>query len=231
MVSPEASIESMHATPVASAVSAWQTAEAVAWDAYVSGLATYHPTAALANLSPPPLPEPRQLAPPAMEMPTAKGEADMKQLPWCIAALLFVLQASGLAQNQAKDKTELEGTWELIASSIEGFEYTEEEIKEWLVRRHVYRGNKLIALDKDGKVVFESTIKVDPKRKPATIDMRLPNLIDPKIPFVRLAIYRLEGDTLTICWQDGPAPQRPKDFSGGIGSRLRVATYKRVPEK
>jgi uncharacterized protein (TIGR03067 family) len=155
----------------------------------------------------------------------------MKQLPWCIAALLVVLQASGLAQNQAKDKTELEGTWELIASSIEGFEYTEEEIKEWLVRRHVYRGNKLIALDKDGKVVFESTIKVDPKRKPATIDMRLPNLIDPKIPFVRLAIYRLEGDTLTICWQDGPAPQRPKDFSGGIGSRLRVATYKRVPEK
>jgi hypothetical protein len=65
MVSPEASLESMHATPVASAVSAWQTAEAVAWDAYVSGLATYHPTAALANLSPPPLPEPRQQAPAA----------------------------------------------------------------------------------------------------------------------------------------------------------------------
>lgn len=57
---------------VAAIESAWETAEAVAWGTYAANLATYHPTAGLANLSPPPSPVPRQLTQAAMEMPPAK---------------------------------------------------------------------------------------------------------------------------------------------------------------
>jgi uncharacterized protein (TIGR03067 family) len=164
-------------------------------------------------------------------MPTAKGEADMKRLPWCLAALLVVLQASGFAQEQPKGTTELDGTWQIISRNTEGFDWTEEELKAILVQRLVICGTKLKTLDKDGKVVSESPIKVYPKRIPPAIDMIGRDLFDPAEKWTIKCIYHLKGDTLTICWQEGPDPQRPKDFSGGIGSRLQVATYKRVPEK
>jgi uncharacterized protein (TIGR03067 family) len=166
-----------------------------------------------------------------MEMPTAKGEADMKRLPWCLAALLVVLQASGFAQEQPKGTTELDGTWQIISRNTEGFDWTEEDLKAIPVQRLVFRGNKLITLDKDGKVVSETPVKVYPKRVPPAIDMIGRDLFDPAETWTIKHIYSLKGDTLTLCWQFGPRAQRPKDFNAVEGSRLEVATYKRVPEK
>ncbi|MDW8224314.1 MAG: TIGR03067 domain-containing protein [Gemmatales bacterium] len=133
--------------------------------------------------------------------------------------------------QETERKTELEGKWEIVERSIEGSYYTEEEIKEMLVRWLVFRGNKLIALDKDGKVKNETTFKVDPKQEPATMDAVCQDLVAPTGMSVFQYIYKLRGDTLTVCWQVGSrAAKRPKDFNNVPGSNLEVLTLKRVKE-
>jgi len=155
----------------------------------------------------------------------------MKRLLWCTSALLIVFLANGFAQEQPKGKTELEGTWQIISHNFEGFECTKEDLKAMPVQRLIFRGNKVLSLDKDGKVKFETTFKVYPKRVPPAIDLIGQDLVDPTGIYVSEEIYQLQGNTLTFCRQLGPKAHRPKDFNAELGSRLEVTTYKRVQEK
>jgi uncharacterized protein (TIGR03067 family) len=135
----------------------------------------------------------------------------MKRLTWCLAALLVVLQAIGLAQDQPKGTTELDGTWQIISRNTEGFDWTEEELKAILVQRLVICGTKLKTLDKDGKVVSESPIKVYPKRIPPAIDMIGRDLFDPAEKWTIKCIYHLKGryaDHLLAGGSRPPTPQR-----------------------
>lgn len=153
----------------------------------------------------------------------------MKRRVFITAAALIVLTAIGSAQDQ-KGKTELEGTWEIIGRSFDGSSYTDEDVKAMLVRRLVFRGNKLLALDKMGKVKNETTFKLDPKQRHPTIDFVCQDLADPTGTLVTKGIYWLRGDTLTMCYQLGPEAQRPKDFDDAPGSFLEILTLNRVKE-
>jgi uncharacterized protein (TIGR03067 family) len=42
------------------------------------------------------------------------------------------------------------------------------------------------------------------------------------------AIYRLAGDSLTVCYQLGPG-ERPSDFTTARGSQVLLLRYRRVP--
>jgi uncharacterized protein (TIGR03067 family) len=74
----------------------------------------------------------------------------------------------------------------------------------------------------------EGTYKLNPKPMPAEID--LVSAPDKKKPTV-LAIYKLDGDTLTICLSNKPEAPRPKAFEAPEGSGLVVLTLKRVLPK
>ena len=63
----------------------------------------------------------------------------------------------------------------------------------------------------------ELTIKLDPAQKPAAIDL-VPK--DDKEKTV-LGIYKLDGDTLTICGTD-EKKERPTEFTAGKGVTLLV---------
>jgi len=68
--------------------------------------------------------------------------------------------------------------------------------------------------------------RVDPKKDPAEID-----LIPPadKREVVLQGIYRLDGDTLTLCFRPGaPGAGRPKSFDSPAGSDVIVMTLRRA---
>src|SRR5262245_7313436 len=78
------------------------------------------------------------------------------------AAVVFLASHSSTAGDA---KTELEGTWELVAMEADG-----KALKPPKDARMVTTGNKFVIKTGD-KVVIVGTFKVDPSKKPKAIDV------------------------------------------------------------
>jgi uncharacterized protein (TIGR03067 family) len=92
-----------------------------------------------------------------------------------------------------------------------------------------------ITFTSDGKAIMkeggdrkpeEGTYKADPKKTPAEIDIAPPAA--DKGPTI-LAIYKIEGDTLTVCLTLGG--ERPKEFASPPGSEVMLITCKRAKKE
>ena len=117
-------------------------------------------------------------------------------------------------------------------------------VGEWAGEKAVSGGKELPVPDggvvftftADGGVIFKeagrgredragATYKVDPKKDPAEIDLIPPP--DKKEPMLQ-GIYKLDGDTLTLCFGRGrPGAERPKSFESPEGAETVVMTLKR----
>jgi uncharacterized protein (TIGR03067 family) len=69
----------------------------------------------------------------------------------------------------------------------------------------------------------------DPKKDPPEIDF-LPPRTSPGAP-VRFGIYRVDGDTLTLCPTHGDNAVRPTAFEAPAGTRVAIITLKRAKAK
>jgi uncharacterized protein (TIGR03067 family) len=119
-----------------------------------------------------------------------------------------------------KEVEKLQGHWNLIAAQANGEEFT--DIKERSLSWEI-EGDK-ITFDHGDK----GTFTVNPTRKPNAIDVhRIFQNGREQPPFEKasavLAIYSLEGDTLTICFEV-TGVGRPKEFTTKAG--LSVILYK-----
>ena len=88
--------------------------------------------------------------------------------------------------------------------------------------RYVFKGNELTIFEGD-KNVGKATFTLDPAKKPKTIDMTATE--GPGKGKTMYGIYRIEGDTLTLCIGE----ERPTDFNGA--GKAGLVEFKRAKSK
>ena len=120
---------------------------------------------------------------------------------------------------QREELAKLRGTWKIISVENNGVLRPHEEIEREQPRM-VFSGTE-VTVKINGKNDLRGTIRIDPSRKPASLDMVTGQVIE-------RAIYRLEGNRLTIylapAGADRPAAFDEPDFKGSVIVLKRVAS-------
>ena len=139
----------------------------------------------------------------------------------CQALVLGTVMARSACADAAADALKkLEGTYTVVSAVKSGDKLPEEEAKKMKV---VIAGDKLTISMGEGQSETAG-IKVDPSKTPAWIDIIPPGNPGKDEPVA--GIYKLEGDTLTICFNKGESKEHPKDFSGEHTSVLTLKLQK-----
>ena len=144
--------------------------------------------------------------------------------PWCaVAAVLAALPVAFAPipkprANPAKEELRrLQGRWELVSCSLGGKPMPVTPGAE----ADVIRGDRLTTV-KGGEVVASWRVTLDPAKAPRRMDLKGEG------GKLQLAIYRLDGDTLTVSYKgERGATGRPADFRPGAGVWVVVLERKR----
>ncbi len=124
---------------------------------------------------------------------------------------------------QTPDAVELErhqGSWRVISFERDG-KQTPTEIIDSIER--IVEGDHVV-WKRNGKSFAGTTMKLNPKAEPSTIDLA-PDGGPDREKVVR-GIYKFEGDTLTICTSDADKP-RPKEFKAASGSGWTLIKFRK----
>ena len=122
--------------------------------------------------------------------------------------------AAGQGADQ-KDEEKIVGTWAVVSEEHGGQKTAEEELKG--LRLILAADGKLT--QKQGEREEEGAYKLDPAKAPKEIDVSAHNKMLP-------GIYKLEGDTLTLCADHGGA-ERPTEFASKAGTDVVLVVLKR----
>jgi len=142
--------------------------------------------------------------------------------------MTFLVVASlVLAAPAPKDKPETPepyGLWEL--ERAEGGS-GKAKPRKGVLRYQYNRDGTWVVLEGEKEVVGARPFKFDNKAKPATLDTFTSK--GGTMPDV-LAIYKIEGDTLTLC-KAYPGEKRPTEFKVPEESRNYLMVFRRVKDK
>ena len=123
-----------------------------------------------------------------------------------------------------KDKASLQGVWKVTSSVSKGEKSTPDEIKDLAL---LFRGDG-IAVREGGQTHDNFSYLLDPTKKIKAIDLILK--AGPQKGRVDRGIYKLDGDTLTICIQSNKDEPRPNEFQSPAGSQLWLIVLQRSKE-
>ncbi len=136
-----------------------------------------------------------------------------------------VFTFSGLAQADdaiEKDRQLYAGTWQISSLEVNGNKVSEEDAKKITV---INKEDGTWTLEVEGKVVGRGTSKIDPTKKPKTID--LTETDGEQKGQTALGIYEVEKDSRKVCVAE-LGKDRPSEFSSKAGSNHILAVFKRV---
>ena len=142
-----------------------------------------------------------------------------------ISVILIAANVAVWAEDPSRT-TELkrhQGTWLVVSFERDGRK-TPKDVTDSIVR---LVENDHVTWTRSGKSFAGTTMVLDPKAEPPTIDL-IPDGGPARDKRV-LGIYKLEGDTLTICVADPDTP-RPTAFSAPKGSGRTLQRFRRKPK-
>lgn len=134
---------------------------------------------------------------------------------------LISLAASGTARAADDVKSDLEGDWQAVSMEGGGAPAPKEKVAGL---KFSFAGDQL-TVDDSGKKE-KSPIKIDATKTPKEMDVTVSD------QFTILAIYKVDGDTLTFCFRMRSAEkktERPTDFAAPKEVPGQVlAVFKRI---
>ena len=131
--------------------------------------------------------------------------------------------ADGEAKEEAvpKDLQAFKGTWRLSSREEDGKKSGEEEIKDVI---GTIDGSGKVSVRRGDKVINEGTVKLNPTKKPKTIDVTFTG--GERKGQAVLGIYEIEGDAFRVCVAR-PGDERPAELSAKAGSGHTLVVYQR----
>jgi uncharacterized protein (TIGR03067 family) len=138
-----------------------------------------------------------------------------------VLAIGFLLAADSKDDDIKKEFKKLDGTWAVDSFTADGNKQADDDVKKF---RLILEGNKY-TLKQEDTVVSKGTFKIDPAKKPKTIDVT-PTEGDGQGSGM-LGIYEIDGDTYRVCYAQA-GKDRPTKFASEVGSEHFFFVFKRV---
>jgi uncharacterized protein (TIGR03067 family) len=148
----------------------------------------------------------------------------MNQRPLLLPTIGVMLCLNICRGEGPVDNKSLQGVWTCTSATIDGKPLAEEAAKNLKLTLTVDR----YKTERGEQVLFDSTYKVDAAKNPPQMDM-IGTEGDLKGK-VALGIYKLAGDTLTICYVM-PGKERPAAFESQPQSGVFLVVWKRSEKK
>jgi len=136
-----------------------------------------------------------------------------------VGVLIIATVASAQGDDAQKELESLQGKWEVTKVIFDGM--ATDNLKGV---QTVFDKDKMSLIGAAGTREFR--IKLDPTKKPRALDM---TALDGEFKDkTNLAVYKMEGDLLNMCWFNEPGwNKRPTELSSTEGSKLLLVTLKR----
>ena len=162
-------------------------------------------------------------------MPHTSRFANVRTWLLSVFALAFLAAAPAPAADKAgsadaDDKAALQGTWQTVASEVNGEKEPEDRSKQYQV---VLEGDKM-TITREGNTVMKGAFKLDAAQTPRRLDFKIeenPNDAE-AVGKTLEGIYEVKGEELKWCFAM-PDRERPMAFKTEADSGQVFATLKK----
>jgi uncharacterized protein (TIGR03067 family) len=137
---------------------------------------------------------------------------------------ILLLGADSPADSAKKDLERMQGRWSVQQAQRDGKD-APATVRDGMTVK--IDGNKLVISEAENAREETAEMTLDPGKSPATVDFKLLRPGDNENAF---GIYKIDGDTLSICWtkHDGA---RPEQFETKAGTGQVLFVLKRAVKK
>src|SRR5579859_1661550 len=134
----------------------------------------------------------------------------------CFVILSALTGFTTCAYGKDLESSDLQGTWRLVYQENGGKKLPDEKAAEMFHGKMVFKGSEIRYTVELPGFDFKFSYQLHSDQQPKWIDLKLTETPDGKgTGKTMIGIYRLEGDTLEICYN---AAKRPTEFAAAEGS-------------